>query len=120
MPWDSEQRFWPQAEAHHLEIKSSNKFDVIYPSGNSSQDPGSLQVLKSARLLLFEASVMLDVCVCARVRETSAALSVFLQDVSARAGAQVPSLCVLADEVTRLWCLNALIHVWKERARHKG
>lgn len=57
-------------------------------------------------------------CVCAC--ETFAALSILLQDVSARAGAEVASLRVLADEVARFGCLNALIHVWKERVRHRG
>lgn len=55
-------------------------------------------------------------CVC----ETFAALSIFLQDVSARAGAEVASLRVLTDEVARLGRLNALIHVWKERGRGGG
>lgn len=55
-------------------------------------------------------------CAC----ETFAALSILLQDVSARAGAEVASLRVLADEVTRLGRLNALVHVWKERVRHRG
>lgn len=42
---------------------------------------------------------------------TSAALSILLQDVSTRTGTEVASLRVLTDEVTRLWCLYALIHI---------
>lgn len=55
------------------------------------------------------------VCVC----ETSAALSILLQEVSARARAGVRSLCVLADEVARLRCLNALVYVCEREGRRR-
>lgn len=48
--------------------------------------------------------------------QISAALSIFLQDVSAGAGTEVASLGVLTDEVTRFWCLYALIHIHTLRA----
>lgn len=48
--------------------------------------------------------------------QISAALSILLKDVSSGAGTEVPSLRVLTDKVTRLWCLYALIHIHTLRA----
>lgn len=124
--------------ASNLETKSSKTFnlDFIVPWGKLVSQPNTCcRSLREPQLLsqcgapsstglsgaslngvyhwIARHSVLLCVCI------TSAALSIFLQDVPAGAGAQVASVRVLTDEVARLWCLYALIHIWWERARQR-
>lgn len=63
MLWDGEQRFWPRAEVRDLEIKSSDNslslqvfFREIFTASQFSTRAALPHPLKSAKLLLFEAS----------------------------------------------------------------